>query len=95
MRAQEVFFVDKTPFYQEGSGRNVTEASKSWVAVLVIVLAGLLVYSNNYKGEFIWDDYDTIVEHPDIRSLSSIPKLFWSGPDSYNTPLSLFREQLF
>jgi len=66
----------------------VTEASKSWVAVLVIVLAGLLVYSNNYKGEFIWDDYDTIVEHPDIRSLSSIPKLFWSGPDSYNTPLS-------
>lgn len=66
----------------------MTEASKSWVAVLVIVLAGLLVYSNNYKGEFIWDDYDTIVEHPDIRSLSSIPKLFWSGPDSYNTPLS-------
>ena len=61
---------------------------KSWGAVLVIVLAGLLVYSNNYNGEFIWDDYDTIVKHPDIRSFSSIPKLFWSGPDSYNTPLS-------
>jgi len=66
----------------------VTEAEKSWTAVLVIVLAGLLVYSNNYKGEFIFDDYDAIVGHPDIRSLSSIPELFWSGPDSPNTPLS-------
>jgi len=66
----------------------VTEAVKSWGAVLIIVLTGLLVYSNNYNGEFIFDDYDSIVEHPDIRPLSSIQDFFWSGQESANTPLS-------
>ena len=40
-----------------------------WIAVVTIVLAGLIVYSNNYKAVFIFDDYDAIVDNPQIQTL--------------------------
>jgi Flp pilus assembly protein TadD len=48
-----------------------------WIAVVLIVLAGLIVYSNNYNSVFIFDDYDAIVNNHQIQSPASIWSLLW------------------
>lgn len=45
-----------------------------WLAAFFLIVAGLLVFSNNYAGEFIFDDYDTIVNNARIKTFSP----FWS-----------------
>lgn len=62
-----------------------TSSTAIWIAVAGIVLAGLLAYSNNYHGEFIFDDFPAIVDNPEVHSLSRIGELLHPAP---NTPLS-------
>ena len=57
-----------------------------WIAVVTIVLTGLVIYSNNYNSVFIFDDYDAIVDNPQIQTLSSIWSLL--GPEANTSPLS-------
>ncbi|OHB90330.1 MAG: hypothetical protein A3C38_04795 [Planctomycetes bacterium RIFCSPHIGHO2_02_FULL_50_42] len=45
---------------------------------LIIVFVGLVVYSNTIHSSFHFDDYDSIVNNPAIRSLSSVPQLLSS-----------------
>lgn len=52
---------------------------------MLIVLTGLITYSNNYNGEFIFDDFVAIVDNPEVHSLSSITPLLHPSP---NTPIS-------
>jgi tetratricopeptide (TPR) repeat protein len=56
-----------------------------WIAVAGIVLVGLLVYSNNYQGEFIFDDFPAIVDNPEVHSFYKLGSLLRPAP---NTPLS-------
>jgi len=39
-----------------------------WLAVAVLVLAGLLVYSNAYKGGFLWDDEYLVKENAYLKA---------------------------
>lgn len=48
-----------------------------WPAIALIVLAGLLAFSNNYHGEFIYDDIDTVVNNQTIKSFSPIWRPLW------------------
>lgn len=50
-----------------------------------LVLAALLVFSNNYSGEFIYDDYDTIVDNPEIKTFSPLWSPLWI---THMTPIS-------
>jgi protein O-mannosyl-transferase len=44
-------------------------------AILLIIIAGAIVYSNALFGKFVWDDLPFIIFNPDTRSLN-IPHLF-------------------
>jgi tetratricopeptide (TPR) repeat protein len=46
------------------------------LACLIIVLAGLIVYSNTLHSSFHYDDYHVIVYNPAIRDLSNISQFF-------------------
>jgi len=54
----------------------------------LLVAAGLLAYANNLRGEFNFDDFDTVVDNPTLRSLPAFWSSLWVGPNSPNTPLS-------
>jgi tetratricopeptide (TPR) repeat protein len=60
------------------------------VHVLLIILAGLLVYSNTFRVPFVLDDIPNIVENQKIRSVSNIPAMFAviEGPLAHR-PLTL------
>lgn len=57
----------------------------TWVAVILLSLAGCLVYGNNLNGEFIFDDYQAIVNNREVNNLFPIWHLLNPAPD---TPLS-------
>ncbi len=44
-------------------------------SLLLLLLAGLLVYGNNYRGEFFFDDLEAIVNNSELRSLTPIGQL--------------------
>ncbi len=46
------------------------------LACLIIVLAGLIIYSNTVHSSFHFDDYRNIVDNPLIRDLRNVPQLF-------------------
>ncbi len=50
--------------------------SKKWVylAILSIVAAGCVTYSNSFHNSFHYDDEHSIIENPNIRSLTNIPQ---------------------
>lgn len=78
---------------KQGLGQSCAVAGKAWFsspwpALLFIVVVGLLAFSNNYGGEFIFDDFDTVVENPSIQTFSPFWTPLWSGADTPNTPLS-------
>ncbi|MBU0485646.1 MAG: tetratricopeptide repeat protein [Proteobacteria bacterium] len=56
-----------------------------WLCLLLLVLTCLLVYANNYQGEFIFDDFVAIVDNPGVHSLYPVAPLLKPPP---NTPLS-------
>ncbi len=70
-----------------------------WLQVLLIVVTGLLVYSNSLHNDFVYDDIKRIRKNDFIRDWSNLPTLFdpagyyrATGEDNYIpvTTLSLF-----
>ena len=47
-------------------------SKKNWLALLLIVLVGLVAYSNSFHVPFVFDDEWTLVDNPDIRSLEGL-----------------------
>ncbi len=46
------------------------------VALVGVLLAIGLVYSNSFQNEFHFDDFHTVVNNPAIRSLRNVPRFF-------------------
>lgn len=61
-------------------GRSLSSAT--WGCLLLLGLAGLLVYANNYQGEFIFDDFAAIVNNPEVQALSPVGPLLKPSVDS-------------
>ncbi len=51
-----------------------TTALQRWGWLLLIALAGLGVYANSMQGEFVFDDFPTIVESPSVRHLTPLSR---------------------
>ena len=47
-----------------------------WLALLILVVLGFLVYANSFKNELFWDDDDGIVNNVYIKDFSYFPKYF-------------------
>lgn len=47
-----------------------------WLALLILVVLGFLVYANSFKNDLFWDDDDGIVNNIYIKDLSYFPKYF-------------------
>ncbi len=53
------------------------EAKKiKWLALLILVVLGFLIYANSFKNQLFWDDDDGIVNNVYIKDLSYFPKYF-------------------
>lgn len=65
----------------EPRSQVISRDLKKWEAALLILLFGLLTYSNNYHGEFIFDDFPAIIDNPAIQSLSSLGSILRPVPD--------------
>ena len=50
---------------------NSTISTKTWLHILLIAVAGLLIYSNTFHVPFLWDDRTSIVENPVIKSMEN------------------------
>ena len=46
--------------------------AKGWLGLVAVLLLGALAYSSSLRGEFLFDDVESIVENPAIRDLGSI-----------------------
>ncbi|MBN8723587.1 MAG: tetratricopeptide repeat protein [Acidobacteria bacterium] len=68
--------VDAINFNQQNSVSS-KKNNQNILIILVIVLTGLVCFSNSLLGEFISDDHSLIVEKYNIKSLSFIPDLFF------------------
>jgi Flp pilus assembly protein TadD len=55
---------------------------------LLLLGSGITIYSNVLQGEFVSDDYVTIVENPAIRNLSDISRIFRAFNTRFLTGLS-------
>jgi protein O-mannosyl-transferase len=51
------------------------------VAVAALVILGLLAYSNAFRGDFVFDDFQFIVDNPVIRELSN----YFAGSAGYRS----------
>ena len=56
---------------------------KSFLFIILIILLGVVVYSNSLNGEFIWDDAGLVKNNLYIRNWSGVPGIFtkniWAG----------------
>ena len=50
--------------------------AKRLTAVMLIILAGLIVYLNSFKGVFLFDDLDLIVNNPKVQTLLPLTEKF-------------------
>lgn len=48
----------------------------SILSVLMIALAGVLVYGNSLRGELLWDDINLVQTNPFIKDWSYLPQIF-------------------
>jgi len=46
------------------------------ISVLLIIILGLVAYSNSFKGQFVWDDVIIINDNPHIKNWSNLPNIF-------------------
>lgn len=46
---------------------------------LVIVIVGLLLYSNSLTNNFVWEDWDQIADNPVVQNVKNIPTFFSGG----------------
>src|SRR5881628_3592873 len=55
------------------AGRRKTRATAgtvpTWIAAVVIVVAGVAAFSNSFDGVFVFDDRNAIVSNPAVRTL--------------------------
>jgi len=51
---------------------------KNWFAIGLIVIVTFIVYANSLKNEFVYEDYDQIVNNDFIKSWTNIPKILKS-----------------
>ncbi len=61
-------------------GNNVASVTQPathslWLRAAIVIVAGLLAYSNSFSGPFIFDDEITIVENSQIRDLTHLTVL--------------------
>ena len=63
--------------------RNADHA-KNLTACALVVLIGLLAYSNSFGGVFLFDDLRIIVENPEIRTLA---RADWTAPGFHRRPV--------
>lgn len=61
-----------------------------FIVTILFIFMGILIYSNTFQAPFHYDDYDQIVENPDIKwnelSWDNFKRLF---KDEYSRPISL------
>lgn len=59
-----------------------SESVARWkrLAPWLLVVVGILVYVNTLPNEFVFDDTAHILQNPDIRDLSNLPAIIFSGP---------------
>ena len=50
-----------------------------YLAIILIIIAGIAVYTNSFKNEFVWDDEWIVGVNPQIRSFALLPKVFSTG----------------
>lgn len=58
---------------------------KKFILLGICVVLSFMLYANNLRGTFVFDDYPNVVGRSDIRSLANIPR-FFVEPYNYNTP---------
>ncbi len=56
-----------------------SKAKGSLLSVLMIVLAGVVVYGNSLRGELLWDDINLVQTNPFIKDWSYLPQVFLSS----------------
>jgi len=55
---------------------NIKSQNKTILFYLGIILLGIIIYSNNLRGPFTYDDFHTIVENPYIKQPQHLTSLF-------------------
>ena len=55
---------------------------RNWAAAAGLCLAGFAIYANSLHNEFVFDDYDAIVENPHIRQLWPLTRSLTGEPGS-------------
>lgn len=68
-------------------------------SIIIIILAGVLSYSNCFKNDFVWDDYNLIVKNELIRNVHNydkvlIQELLDKSRTNYYRPIQVFSYML-
>ncbi|MCE9520499.1 MAG: tetratricopeptide repeat protein, partial [Verrucomicrobia bacterium] len=56
---------------------KVSPPWQKWLPIMIIGLAGLLVYANSFQGPFVFDDNEAIRDNQTIRNLASIGRVLF------------------
>ncbi|HOY31095.1 MAG TPA: tetratricopeptide repeat protein [Bacteroidales bacterium] len=78
---------EKNKKKQPGSQRYKKNKYFNILGLAIIVVLGILIYSNSFKGSFYFDDNIHIVDNSKIRNLNDV-KTWWNY--SPNRPISMF-----
>ena len=54
-------------------------AVQDWLAGALLVVAIALVYANSLPNQFVFDDYELVVENTQIQSVARIPEILGFG----------------
>lgn len=52
--------------------------NKTFLHITLIIVITIAVYINSFKNDFVYDDHTHILNNPEIRYISNIPKFFLS-----------------
>ncbi len=55
---------------------RIIEEKKHFLALIVLVVIGTVIYANSFGNGFVWDDFPLLVHNIRIRSLRNIPAMF-------------------
>ncbi|MAG08142.1 hypothetical protein CMO89_01610 [Candidatus Woesearchaeota archaeon] len=55
--------------------------------IFILIIAVLIVYSNIFRNEFVWDDNFFIVEREEIKDLRNIPSFFAQDAEGLYRPM--------
>lgn len=77
-----------SPATEPLQGSNESRRNATVISVVILVVSGLVAYSNSYSGRFVFDDEPTIMESKSIKSLWPIwPVLFEGEVTALGRPL--------